>query len=215
MAVDTTSIGSVYDSLEGKVKSTLDDYLTSHGLSGEDKSAMVSNVLGVLIQESVRSVAQDSVNSSQANLLDKQALEVVAETARKDSESTAQVNLLNVQKTKVEEEIDLLQTEDLIKTYYKDSIQPEEKTKLQEEIDLLQSQDQKVQEEKDLIVKQQNLTDTQKDNYAVHNKREIGKSMLQMLGMLVNQEGQNITSSPLYTGTKAVVNGAYGSTVWS
>ena len=102
MAVNTTEIGTVYDTLITKAESTLTTMFDRYDLSGTERATVLSNVIVNAQSLSVSSVQQQELNESQidANIAN------IALTERNTALTEANIE-------KVAEEIDVLQSQDL------------------------------------------------------------------------------------------------------
>ncbi len=105
MAINTSEIGNIYDTLMDKAKTTIDTYVNDLSLSQSDRANVLSNVITTAMQVSASSVIEQSLTDAQiaklnaeTSFVGKQELEVIAETTRKDNESTAKINFMNEQK---------------------------------------------------------------------------------------------------------------------
>ena len=120
MAVDIQQIGSVYDSLESKIKATLDEQWGHGRLTGSDYAQVLSSTITQAMQLAVQSVqnqseidakiaetnAQTSLLGSQKSKVDSDKLIAEAQSAKdlelKDERKTqiiAQTYLVNTQKS--------------------------------------------------------------------------------------------------------------------
>ncbi len=103
MAVDITQIGSVYDSLEAKIKATLDEQWNNGRLTGSDYAMALSQTLNNAMSLAVRTVqsqpmldeqlqlAQDT-HASKVALSQNQADKVLADKQYVDEQKTQLTN---------------------------------------------------------------------------------------------------------------------------
>jgi len=87
MAVDTQSIEALYDSLEGKIKATLDKQWNEGRLTGSDYAQVLSSTLTEAMQLAVKTVQNQPVVDAQ-----------IAESNAKIAEINAQISLIGSQK---------------------------------------------------------------------------------------------------------------------
>lgn len=74
MAVDTTQLTSIYNTLSADVKATLDEQWDSRRLRGADYANVVAQTITALIQTSAQLLQDDDVKKAQASLIAKQEL---------------------------------------------------------------------------------------------------------------------------------------------
>ena len=72
MAVDITQIGSVYDSLEAKIKATLDEQWNNGRLTGSDYAQVLSSTLNTAMNLAVQAVQKQPESDANVALIDRQ-----------------------------------------------------------------------------------------------------------------------------------------------
>jgi len=107
MAVDTTQIGSVYDSLETKIKATLDEQWNNGRLTGSDYAQVLSGTLTQAMQLAVQSVqnqptidADIATKNAQKTLIDQQKITEVNRGTFIARQTTAYDDKLRIEEAK-------------------------------------------------------------------------------------------------------------------
>ena len=142
MAVDIAQISTVYDSLEAKVKATLDEQWNNGRLTGSDYAQVLSSTLTQAMQLAVQSVqnqpeidAKIAETNAQTALLITQESEAKLDGVAKRSEIDAQTALLGSQKAKVDSDKLIAETQSAndtaIKSAQKDLIIQQHSTEVQ------------------------------------------------------------------------------------
>ena len=97
MAVDITQIGSVYDSLEAKIKATLDEQWNNGRLTGSDYAQVLSSTITQAMQLAVQSVQTQPEIDAKVAKVDSDKLIAETQSANDTAIKSAQKDLYNRQ----------------------------------------------------------------------------------------------------------------------
>jgi len=118
---------AIFDTLMSVVESHIENQFQKGRLKGTDYATVYLGSLQAVLSQSVQFLLQEQAAGKQGDLIDAQITEAAATTIRNDSLAAAEVSLKEAQELDVE--------------YVTANHRPEQTVRLQEEVDLLQSQD--------------------------------------------------------------------------
>jgi hypothetical protein len=110
-------------------------------IKGSDYATVYLGALQAVLQQSIAFVLSEQKAEKEVDLLTSQNLEVIAGTARENNKSTSQIALADQQRLSEVQNTRLIDANADAKEYEVSQLLPEQKIKIQEEVDLLQSQD--------------------------------------------------------------------------
>lgn len=187
MTVDSSSITSLYTTMFDAAQAKYAALWTSNQIDAETYAKLVGELAGTLVQ-SIPTIVQNQEQLDKDIEIKERDMVIREAASAKDIEikerqmleaeimglaqrvSMAKDDLIkDEQLIKVQEEIDLLQTQDLTAIYEKDNILPEQLTKIQEEIDLLQTQDLVAKEQRQATYVERVLKDKQAAKLGLDN----------------------------------------------
>lgn len=126
MAINLEEIGDIYAKLEELGTATLDTYFTNYDILGSDKATIISSTITTMLQTAVQSQLQVGINEAQIKIAELEA----------EGKEYEVLNILPLNKSKIEEEIDLLQTQEselLLNGTSRRSIESSQKLKIDKE----------------------------------------------------------------------------------
>jgi len=105
MAVDTAQIGTVYDSLETKIKATLDEQWNSGRLTGSDYAMVLSQTLNNVLSLAVRTVQSQPMLDEQLQLAQDTHASKVALAQNQADKVLADKQLTDAQKDGITQQV--------------------------------------------------------------------------------------------------------------
>ncbi len=94
MAIETADIETLYDTLEDKAKTTLENLFDAYTLTAEGKASVIAQTITMILQLSVQTVMDKPIKDAQASLIAQQeATEVEKEALTKRQEESYDDNL--------------------------------------------------------------------------------------------------------------------------